>query len=516
MKKKSAALLGLMTATVIALAGCSGNATTGATAKGDDTLVIALPSPPVSLDPSKAATGLYANYVDPTYASLLNRNVAGKIVAGLADHWAYNSDNTQLTVTLRKGVKWADGTPITAAEVVASIAYFAKGSGPTAPALATLKFSPQDSSTIVVSSATPNPMLADLLTPEYLAGAVISPAGLKDPANLAERTYGAGAYVYDTKASVSGDHYVFTPNKNFYDSSAIHYKSITIKVIANMNSAVQALKSGQIDFMQGNADVAPTIAGNSSLKVLSEPSIWAGVFLLDRAGSTVPALGDVRVRKALNYAVDRKAITKAVYGEYGQPVDQPQVPGFDGYSSTAQKAYPYDPTKAKKLLAEAGYSKGLTIPVNYGSFDADNTKLIQAVQDQLAKVGVTLQLTAATNFGGWVSDLVSKKYAATVLSPGSGGPEFTFAQSAYLPGGIMNIFGAQDADLSAAYSELASASQSDHDAAAQKVTDVAVDHALSLPISAVNTTILYNTKLQGLAFKKGTGVPTYVTAWTSK
>jgi len=85
-----------------------------------------------------------------------------------------------------------------------------------------------------------------------------------------------------------------------------------------------------------------------------------------------------------------------------------------------------------------------------------------------------------------------------------------------MPGGIVNIFGAEDPELSAAFNALASASVADHDAAAQKVTDVAVDHALSLPIAAVNTTLMYNKKLQGLEFTKGNGVPTYVTAWTSK
>ncbi|WP_237277027.1 ABC transporter substrate-binding protein [Streptomyces caniscabiei] len=59
--------------------------------------------------------------------------------------------------------------------------------------------------------------------------------------------------------------------------------------------------------------------------------------------------------------------------------------------------YPYDPAKAKKPLKEAGDAEGLTIPVNYGSFDPSTTKMVQAVQDQLAKAGVKLKLRAATN-----------------------------------------------------------------------------------------------------------------------
>ncbi|MDW8809985.1 ABC transporter substrate-binding protein, partial [Streptomyces scabiei] len=107
---------------------------------------------------------------------------------------------------------------------------------------------------------------------------------------------------------------------------------------------------------------------------------WAGLLLLDREGTVVKGLGDVRVRQALNFAVDRAAITKAVYGDYGAPVSQPQMPGYDGYSPEAAKTYPHDPDKAKKLLKAAGYGSGLTIPVNYGAFDPSTAKMVQAVQ----------------------------------------------------------------------------------------------------------------------------------------
>lgn len=513
---KKTAVAAIVAATTLALAGCAGGGS--ASGGGDDnTLTIAMPSAPISLDPSKAATGLYINYVEPTYSSLLYRDTDGSFVAGLADKWGYVGDgNTEFHLTLRQGVKFADGTPITASDVIASIQYFAKGSGPSASYYKDWQMSAPDASTVVIKTPNPNPVIPDLLTPEFLGGAIISPAGLKDPSKLAADTFGAGPYVYDKADSVSNDHYVFTPNKNYYDQSAIHYKKITIRVMSNVNSELQALKSGQIDFMQGNADVASSVKGDASIVTKTQPSIWAGLFLLDRDGTIVPAMKDVRVRQALNYAVDRAAITKAVYGDYGQPLDQPAVPGFDGYSKASENAYPYDPEKAKQLLADAGYASGLTIPVNYGTFDAENTKLVQAVQGQLAKVGVTLELTGAPNFGGWVNNLVSKKFAATVLSPGAGGSEYFIAESEFMPGGILNVFGAEDPDLSAAATALAASSAANRETAAQKVTDIAVQHALALPISASDTIILYNNKLQGVQFTQQTALPTFVTQWTSK
>ena len=515
MKKVSVAILAGIAALSLALSGCAGGAAAPKPSP-DKTLTIALASPPVSLDPSKAATGAYINYVEPTYASLLNRATDGTIVEGLADKWGYVGEgNTDFEFSLRDGLKWADGSAITADDVVKSLEYFKGGSGGSSPYLANMTFSAVDDKTVHITSTTPNPVIADLLTPEFLAGAIISPAGLKDPAALGQETFGAGQYVYDSSKSTNGDTYVFTPNKNFYDQSAIKYDSITIRVIANTNSAVQALKSGQIDFMTGTPDSAAAVKGAANIKTLDAPSIWAGLYLLDRDGQVIPALADKRVRQALNYAVDRKAISKAVYGSYGSPLDQPAVPGLDGYSKSAQKTYSYDPEKAKELLAEAGYANGLTIPVNYGTFDQENTKLVQAVQSQLADVGVTLDLKGATNFGGWVQDLVSKQYAGTVLSPGAGGSAYFMVSSTFMPGGIMNLFGAEDPEMTTAFNALAVASPEDRPAAAQATTEVAVDDALSLPISTASTIVLYSDKVQGVEFTKGSGLPTFVTDWTS-
>jgi peptide/nickel transport system substrate-binding protein len=502
----------------LTLAACGGGSGTGTGGAGAATLTIGMSSAPNSLDPAQIATGPFVNYLDPAYASLLTRDVGGALAPGLADTWGYvGSGNTTFKLHLRDGAKFADGAPVTAAAVVASLKYFQKGSGPAASYYRPLTFSTPDSSTVVIKSPAPNPDMGALFTPAFLGGAVISPAGLKAPKALASATFGAGPYVYSAAQSVSGDHYVYLPNKNFYDKSAIHFKKITVRVIPNINSEVQALKSGQIDFMYGTPDVASSVAGSTSITTVKKPTTWAGLFLLDRDGTVVKGLADERVRQALNYAVDRVAITKAVYGDYGTPVAQPAMPGYDGYSSKAAKMYDYDPAKAKQLLAQAGYAGGLTIPVNYGSFDPTTTKLVQAVQDQLAKVGVHLKLTAATNFGGWINDLLTKKYAATVLSPGQGGDENFYAQQAgFTKTGIMNVFGVQDPDVDAAFTKLAASDGQSVGPAAQALTDVITRKALALPVSGADTIVMYNAKLKGVKFTPGTAFTTSNTLWTSR
>jgi peptide/nickel transport system substrate-binding protein len=193
------------------------------------------------------------------------------------------------------------------------------------------------------------------------------------------------------------------------------------------------------------------------------------------------------------------------------------MPGYDGYSPEAAKMYPYDPAEARKLLKAAGYRNGLTIPVNYGSFDPSTTKMVQAVQDQLAKVGVKLKLRAATNFGAWINDLVSKKYAATVLTPGAGVDSNFFAQQpGFTRTGIMNVFGVDDPDVDAAYARLAESDPKSSGAAAKDLTDVIVRNALALPVSGSDTIVLYNTRLQGVVFPEGGSQLISNTTWTTR
>ncbi|MGP4047688.1 ABC transporter substrate-binding protein [Streptomyces sp. 2A115] len=516
MKRRTVLQASIGVVASLALAACGGGETNSGGNAGPANLTIALSSAPNSLDPAQIAVGPFANYMDPAYATLLTRKADGTLGAGLADKWGYvGQKNTKFELHLRKGVKFADGTPITAADVVDSFKYFQKGSGPTAAYFRPLTFSTPDSSTVAISSPTPNPDMGTLFTPAYMGGAIVSPAGLTNPKKLASATFGAGPYVYSPQQSVSGDHYVYLPNKNFWDKSAVHFKKITVRVMPNVNSQVQALKSGQIDLMYGTPDVAPTIKGDKSLTTLKKPTTWAGLHLLDREGTVVKGLADERVRQALNFAIDRTAITKAVYGDFGTPVSQPAMPGYDGYSPAAEKMYPYDPAKAKKLLKAAGYGKGLTIPVNYGSFDPSTTKMVQAVQAQLAEVGVKLKLRAATNFGAWINDLLTKKYAGTVLSPGTGGePNFYAQQAGFTKTGIMNVFGVSDPEVDAAYARLAKSDAKSSGTAAKALTDVIVQKALALPVSGTDTVAMYNTKLQGVQFPEGGAQLTSNTMWT--
>lgn len=487
-----------------------------ATAASNNTLTLGFNTAPISLDPTKAATGSWnLNYTLPLYATVLETDKNGKYVAGLAEKWGYtNKTNTAYSFTLRKGLKFSDGTALNAAAVVKSIDYFKTGSGPSNAYFKDLTLKAKDAYTVTITSKVPNPMLDFLLSNRIIGSGIINPKVIATPEKLSSDSYGAGAYVLDEKKTIPNSVYVYTPNKYYYNQAAIKFKTITIKVITNVDAALQALKTGQIDVMSGSVSTVDAAKRTSGVKVGVAANNWNGLFLIDRNGEVTKPMGDVRVRQALNYAVDRVAITKAVYGAYGTPTAVPGLPGVLGYDAALEKTYSYNPTKAKQLLAAAGYANGFDLPVNYTGFDPQNAKMVEAIAGQLAAVGVNLKLKSNTNFGEWVGDYVSKKYSATGLGGMGCIGMYIDSQFAWAPTAIMNVFGTSIPGFDAAFNKMANAPASQVDAAAKAAMKIVVQQAAAMPIATVKGTYYYRSNLKG--FEVGTKFdgPTPLALWS--
>ncbi|THG31584.1 ABC transporter substrate-binding protein [Naasia lichenicola] len=517
MKHRSSLLAASAIAAVaaIALAGCSGaGSSTGGAA--DDRLVVAVGTPPVSLDTLKAAGGVPGTWFEtPAYAAILTRDADGAIQPGLAESWQYDGDgNTEFDFTLRDGLKFADGTPLDATAAAASLTYFAATTtGPSKAYFAPMTFTATDDKTVHISTSVPNPIIPDLLTTGLLGGMAISPAGIADETARAGATYGAGQYVLDTKQTVSGDHYVYVPNKQYWDQDSIAYSEIEVRVIPNAQQQVQALKTGQVDAIVGDPSIGGTVTGDG-LTEIHQPGTVYNFYLMDRDGKVVPALAEEKVRQALNYAVDREAIATAALGDYGKATDQPAIDAGDasGYDASLDDVYSYDPAKAKQLLSEAGYADGFTIPATYLGFSPTDTKIAEAVAAQLAEVGVTMTLKAEPDFGSWVNDLVSNTFGATLLT-GDGAQMYTNAQFGFTQNAVMNQYGVVNDDVNAAFEKFASAGPDDLKAAAQAVNAVIVKQALALPIASNDSIIIFNSKKVKPFYLGATGEVAPIESW---
>lgn len=355
------------------------------------TLRVALAAPPTSLDPANMEQST-SPFAQPAYDALINVEEDGSLVPGLATEWGFTDDeNKVFEITVRSGVTFSDGATLDADALIANFEHLDEGKSNVATLVNGGAYEKVDDDTVRITWDTPHPLAPQALTQRWVAGMIVSPDALADdPEGLATHTAGAGPYALDAGNTVAGSRYVYTARDDYWNPDAQLWDEIVITVIENPEQRLNALKAGEIDYAAGDLGTADA-AGDAGLQVLYAPTIVYGLSLLDRDGSLGSPLGDVRVRQAINYALDRESIATALLGEYGFPTEQTIVPSEPGYQTSLEGTYPFDPEKAKALLAEAGYPDGFTLPV-IASTSATAATLAQVYVEQLAAVGITVQL----------------------------------------------------------------------------------------------------------------------------
>ncbi|HEX5118417.1 MAG TPA: ABC transporter substrate-binding protein [Pseudonocardiaceae bacterium] len=491
----------ILAVVALALPACgAGGATTGASTGQTGQLTMIISAQPASLDP-----GLMN--VDPNnlaldqlaYEPLIRKAPDGTFGPALATRFGYvGTGNTAFSMTLRSGVRFADGTPLDAAAVAKSINYEIKAGGPAVGWLGgCTKVTPVGALRVDVACSAPNPVLPLLFSQNAPFGLVISPAGVGTPESLKNATAGAGPYTLDATESVTGDHYVFVANKNYWNPKAVHFSRVTLKVITNPDSVLNAIRSGQADVAVGDPSTADA-AKSAGLRVVAAPSYTVGVDLFDRAGVDAKPLSDARVRQALNYAVDRTAITKALFGAYGSPTTQLVTPAYDGYSAALNRQYPYDPARARQLLAAAGYPNGFSLQLE--AWEGFNVaKVTQAIAGYWAKIGVHTQLTQDAAPAAWVNNVLTKKFPAGGFGYG-GLPVYMTAQNWFQPtAGPFNPFLSQNPTLTGLLRQAAAATPQQSAALGLQAMTFALDQGWWVSASLVDAAYYAHPGITGIS-----------------
>ncbi len=285
-----------------AVAACgSGASSTGAakTTASAGTLSLGAALASASFNPWLAPDGdnEYLQLEGAVYDSLTHIGPDGQIEPGLATKWTFTSPTT-LVLTLRSGVTFSDGAPVDAEAVKANLDY-AKTASPAAQQnafIASLTATVINSTTLKLASPTPEP---DLLTDFATGGGfIVNPKALKDPSVLTASPAGSGPYVLSN--SVPGQQWTFTRRKGYWDAAQYPYGTVVLKSYASTQAQDDALRSGQL---QGGPET-PTLVKSDEASGLrieeSAPEAFDGIWLADRAGKDVRALGNVKVRQALN------------------------------------------------------------------------------------------------------------------------------------------------------------------------------------------------------------------------
>lgn len=387
--KRSTPLVGLAVLTALALTACSGSGdpSSSGTSGGQPvttTLTLGAQGDITSFDPALANEGMPMPFYQAVYDTLLLREPNGDLSPMLATEWSYNDDNTVLTLELRDDIAFDDGTPFNADAVKANLEHFKAGNGPQASTVASVsEVTAVDDDTVEITLSQPDPAFETSLS--NAAGLMANPASLSSP-DLASTPDGTGPYVLDKNATVTGSQYTYTKREDYWNPDLQKFETVVIKPMADLTSRLNALISGQIDAAALNASTAAQAEG-AGLTLVPYQVNWSGLVLADRAGTVVPALADVRVRQAFNYAIDGDQILEELNGGLGDPTTQVFNPQTNAYVEELDDAYPYDPEKAKELLAEAGYADGFDVDIPYGAGIWDPAQLA-VITEQLGEVGI--------------------------------------------------------------------------------------------------------------------------------
>ena len=430
-KRLASKRLGIRAAVLLAavaagtLAGCSSSASSGSsgTAAASDAaagakpvLTMGITNYTSTLNPAIAGGGDEAMPIDLAYESLTHQEPNGDIGPGLATSWHYiGNTNTEFSLTLRTNARFSDGTPVTASAVKAWLDYaYFKVKGYITSSVALKDITTSGNYTVVLHLAQPNSLMPYELSEADMWGYIGSPKAIAHASTLGTGTDGAGMYVAVPSQSVAGSTYVFKPNPYYYNQSAVHFSEVVAKVITSPTTMVEAIKSGQLNVAQGDITTAPT-AQAAGLDVITEPSGFDQILLLDRGPKTPNGapnpLNSVQVRQALNYAVNRQAVTQAIYGKYGVPSDE--TGSLDGLVPSLQNYYSYNPAKAKSLLAAAGYPNGFSFTVDSESaFGTLADPVLEAIAQEYRAIGVTMKITTSPVLPTWASQVLGGSYEA--------------------------------------------------------------------------------------------------------
>lgn len=476
----------LLVVAMLAVTGCSGET------KGPDSdeavtqLVLGNNGDVLSWDPGEMKEGAVIHYAEAVFDPLLRKTADSTIEGNLAETFDYNDDLTELTLQLREGVTFSDGAVLDAEAVKVNLEARKLGAGSASEGAAAIEsVETEGASTVIIKLAQPNPaLLSGLAT--YL-GYMASPSSIQN-GTAGTDPIGSGPYILDKGASESGVSYTFTARDGYWDRDSYPFESVVIRPYEEFTARYNALTTDQIQFMYGTADMVPQ-AEKDGLTVGKVPGEWQGIILVDRGGEVAEQLGDVRVRQAINFALDREAILETHYSGLGRITTQTFNPSSEAWVEDLNSKYPYDPEKAKALLAEAGYGDGFTLKVSYS--EGFMSPLVPIVAQYLSDVGITMEQVPVNGFASGGLETL-KSQPAFMLSFSTNIPAWTDVLNKLNPDSLWNHYGYTDETVTNAIKEIPLRQGEEQVALYQELNTHLVEDAWFAPIVLQDNIYLYS------------------------
>ncbi len=383
----------------IALCACTGDKT----GDGSSQITIGIPQDiEDSLDPHKAVAAGTREVLFNVFEGLVKPNSNGDLVPAVASEYQISEDGKNYIFTLRDGITFHNGNPVTVEDIKASIDKCADTTNgePLVSAFSNIEEVKivDDKTVEIVLKTEDTEFLPNLTT------AIIPADSLDDDAPV-----GTGPYKY---VSRSPQENIILEKYDGYWGTPANIEHVEFKICANADSIVMNLEGGSID-MFARVTTAQASQLSDQFDVLEGTMNLVQALYLNH---DVEPFNDVRVRQALCYAIDKQNILDFVSDGKGTPIGSSVYPAFGKYyMPELNDTYAQNIEKAKELLTEAGYPDGFTMEITVPSNYTQHVDTSQVIKEQLKQIGVTANINLV-EWDTWLSETyINRNYQSTVV-----------------------------------------------------------------------------------------------------
>lgn len=301
--------------------------------------------------------------------------------ADAAKSWEASEDYKTFTFHLRDGLKFSDGSPVTAADVVATFQAYQGSKTYAATWPDGMTISAPDPSTVVFTTAQPTALFAE----RWIAEQAIFPAG-SDLDAMNDQPLSGGPFILDSWQK--GQVMSFKRNPNYWNQPYPCLDGVDLVVVPDQNTQALQLQAGQVDYAQNlPANQVAAIRNGNGTTVATFPT-WADT-MIRLNEKEHPEFQDKNVRQAMNYAIDKQGIIDSVYFGLASVADSP-LPRTPSY--VAQTPYAYDLDKAKALMAKSAFPNGFKTTLIIDAGDTVASGVASIVKAQLAEIGIDVTI----------------------------------------------------------------------------------------------------------------------------
>lgn len=366
----------------------------------------------------------------------------------LAEKWSLASDGKSLTLNLRKGAVFHDGQPITSADVAFSIMAI-KANHPFQTMFGPVeKVDTPDAQTAIIRMSTPHPAIVLAMSPalcpilpRHIYG---DGTDLKSHPRNSANVVGSGPF--KLVEFTAGQRIVMERFDKFFLPGRPYLDRVIINIVPDSSSLVLGVERGDIQMLPYASLPSDLrrMAKNPALAMTSKGYEGIGAINWLAFNTAKKPLDDVRVRKAIAYAIDRKFITKALHAGFSKPAEGPIMPGTP-FATDDVTHYNLDLKKSAALLDEAGYKANgdgerMKLTVDYIPGQDDQQKNVaEYLRSQLKKVGVTVEVRASADFPAWAKRMASHDFDMSIDSVFNWGDPVIGVARTYLSSNIRPI-----------------------------------------------------------------------------